>query len=90
MPTVNFGGRWNFTPKLQARWQWQFFALEFDGFKGSTRDIAFLLEHRTFKNVGFGGGINSFDLQLEASNSDLRGEIASNYLGVLAYVKVYF
>ena len=90
LPTFNFGGRWNFTSKWQARWQWQFFALEFGDYRGSTRDTTILIEHRTFKNVGFGGGINAFDLQLEAENSDLRGEVTSDYLGVLGYVKVYF
>jgi len=90
LPTINFGGRWNFTPKWQARWQWQFFALQFGDYQGSTRDTTLLIEHRTFKNVGFGGGINAFDLQLNAENSDLRGEITSDYLGLLGYVKVYF
>jgi hypothetical protein len=90
LPTVSFGGRWSFTPKWQARWQWQYFALEFGSYKGRSIDTTFQLEHRTFKNVGFGAGINSFDLRLQGDSSDFRGEIASSYLGLLGYVKVYF
>jgi hypothetical protein len=90
LPTFNFGGRWNFTPKWQTRWQFQVFALEFGDYKGSTSDTQLLFEHKTFKNVGFGGGLNSFDLQLEADADDLKGEIASDYLGLYAYVKVYY
>jgi hypothetical protein len=90
LPVFNFGGRWNFTPKWQTRWQFQAFALEFGDYKGSTREVEVLFENRTFKNVGFGGGITTYDVQLEADSSDIRGEITSNYIGLLGYVKVYF
>jgi hypothetical protein len=90
LPVFNFGGRWNFTPKWQTRWQFQAFALEFGDYSGSTREAEILFENRTFKHVGFGGGITTYDVQLDADSSDIRGEITSNYIGLLGYVKVYF
>ena len=90
LPTINFGGRWNFTPKWQARWQWQQFALQFGDYKGRSTDTTLLLEHRTFKNVGFGTGINAFDMRVEGDGSDFTGELTFSYLGLLGYVKLYF
>lgn len=90
LPVFNFGGRWNFTPKWQTRWQFQAFALEFGDYSGTTRTAEVLFENKTFKNVGFGGGLSTFDMQLDADSSDFKGEITSNYIGLLGYVKVYF
>lgn len=91
LPVLSFGGRWSFVPtKWQANWRFTLFALELGDYQGSLRDTALTFEHNTFRNVGFGLGLNSFGLNIEAEDTDFRGQIDSNYLGLLGYVKVYY
>ena len=75
--------RWSFMARLDV------FALEYKDFKGSMTDIRLVLEHHTFKNVGFGFGLNRFDFNVEASNDDILGEIDNTYNGFLIYVTTY-
>ena len=49
-----------------------------------------LFENNTFKNVGFGFGLNSYSLNVTASGEKIRGQLDETYLGFLGYVKVYF
>ena len=90
LPTFNFGGTYNFTNKLSLQWRFELFGIEAGDFEGSFQDTYFLVEHNTFKNVGFGGGLNSFNFDLTTEDDDLRGEIDTSYTGFLLYVKAYF
>ena len=75
--------RWSFMARLDI------FALQYQDFSGSMSDMRLVLEHHTFKNVGFGFGLNRFDLNVEASNDDILGEIDNTYNGFLIYVTTY-
>ncbi|MFQ5756772.1 MAG: hypothetical protein ACE5H7_11895 [Acidiferrobacterales bacterium] len=79
----NISPRWSFMARLDV------FALEYKDFTGSMSDMRLVLEHHTFKNVGFGFGLNRFDLNVEASNDDILGEIDNTYNGFLLYVTTY-
>ncbi len=80
---------------ISPRWRWtnsvDFFYLNFGNFEGGLTDLRSALEHHTFKNVGFGFGINRFDLDLEfeSSDTDFVGSLKSGWSGFLAYVTVY-
>ena len=58
-------------------------------YKGSQQDFQLLLEHSTFKYVGFGLGINTVDINIRAQDDELRGEFDSRILGLLGYIKFY-
>lgn len=90
LPTLNAGMRYSFTPKLSLNWRYEVLAMEFGEFKGRMQESYLLLEHSTFEHFGFGGGINSFNFDLEMDNSDFRGEVETDYLGFLLYAKTYF
>ncbi len=80
---------------ISPRWRWtnsvDFFYLNTGNFEGGLTDLRSTLEHHTFKNVGFGFGINRFDLdlELESSDTDFVGSLKSGWSGFLAYVTVY-
>jgi hypothetical protein len=90
LPTLAIGGRWNLSEKWQSIFRYELFLLEVGDFKGSQQDFQLLLEHSTFKHVGFGIGINTIDINIRASNDTLRGEFDSRILGLLGYTKIYF
>ncbi len=80
---------------ISPRWRWtnsvDFFYLNVGDFEGGLTDLRSALEHHTFKNVGFGFGINRFDLNLslEDPNSEFLGDLQNTWSGFLAYVTVY-
>jgi hypothetical protein len=90
LPTLVFGGRWNFTDKWQGIFRYELFLLEVGDYNGSQQDAQLLFEHNTFKHVGFGIGINTGDLNLRAKDEEFRGEFDSSVLGLLGYTKIYF
>jgi hypothetical protein len=88
-------GRFIFNYDITPRWKWinaiDFFFLETRGFKGTLTDFRTAVEHHTFKNVGFGFGVNRFsiDLETEDADADEIAEASVVYDGLLVYVKVY-
>lgn len=88
LPVFNFRGRYDLTPKWSLRGKFEAFFLEFDDYKGAFTDSLFTIEHQTFKNVGFGLGLNRLNMEVTAKDGDLRGEIESSNNGVLLFAKV--
>ncbi|MDX1488831.1 MAG: hypothetical protein R3268_11560 [Acidiferrobacterales bacterium] len=76
--------RWRFVGKVD------FFYLEFDDFEGNLIDLRLNVEHQTWKNVGFGFGLNAIGTNLEVDDRDFRGEFDSTLQGVQAYVFTAF
>lgn len=88
-------GRFVFNYNITPRWRWinalDFFFLDSRGYRGYLTDFRSAVEHHTFKNVGFGLGLNRFSLNLETedANAEEIAEANITYDGVLVYVKVY-
>jgi hypothetical protein len=80
--------------ELPKRWRFrgwgQVFALELDEYEGSLLNVSAVLEHDTFKNVGFGFGWSYFGFDLEADAEDLSGDFDYNFQGPNAYVNFMF
>jgi hypothetical protein len=81
--------RYSITPRFDVLGQWKFFALDIGDYKGYWTDNSLLLEHRTFKHVGFGGGVNAFNFDLEAKDDKFLGSFDLRMLGIFLYLKVY-
>ena len=90
LPAAVIGGRWHFTDKWQSIFRYEIFLLELGDYRGSQQDFQLLLEHSTFKYVGFGLGINTVDINIRAQDEKIRGEFDSRIIGLLGYTKVYF
>ena len=63
---------------------------EFENFDGSLYNITAVVEHDTFKNVGFGFGYSIFDFDLTAEDDEFRGEFAYSFQGPSAYINLMF
>jgi hypothetical protein len=90
LPTLNFGGRYNFTEKTQLSLRWELFDIQIGDYEGRFQETTLLLDHNTFKHIGFGGGLTSFVTSIELENEDWGGEFESSYSGLLLYLKFYF
>lgn len=73
---------------LVARGQW--FFLEVDDVGGNITHAAALLEHRTFRNVGFGFGYDWFDIDIDTTDSFWRGRADIGFKGPMVFIQASF
>jgi len=95
LPVLGLRADFAITPKFFLNYSFDFFYLEYDQFKGAVTDAKLALEYKAFKYLGFGIGLDSFKLHIEAEgedypNIDLNGSFEFSYVGLMAYCKVYF
>lgn len=90
LPVVGLRGTYAITPKLFLRASWEYFKISEDDLEGRLIDTNIMLEHNTFKNVGFGIGFNIVDFDLEDNDGEEKDEFNMDYEGVQLYTKVYF
>lgn len=77
-----------FSRKLFLRASIDYFEIEQGDIEARVLDGLIALEHKTWKNVGLGGGYNAVDL--EGENIEDNDEGSLEYKGLLVYAKIYF
>lgn len=90
LPVVSFRLDYNINPKLKFLTAVDLFFLDQNDYEGSLTDIRFMLEHQTFKHIGFGIGFDRTAIDVESANEDWTGSITSNWNSALAYAKFNF
>ena len=95
LPVLSLRADFALTPKWFIKSSIDAFYLEYEQFKGSVFDTKAAVEYKAFKHVGFGLGIESFNLGVEAEGEDypeidLIGKIDYKYFGALLYATFYF
>ncbi len=90
LPVV--GGRliYNVTPKLGVLLNTDWFFLNYNEYQGVLLDTILFADHRTFKHVGFGGGINLQTINVEVDAEDILVQLDASYVGFLAVVSFHF
>ncbi|HJS37924.1 MAG TPA: hypothetical protein VJ789_07330 [Burkholderiales bacterium] len=90
-PLPVFGFRLDYTiaPRWQVRTKYELFFLDnFDTYQGALNDFTIAIEHRTFKRVGFGFGLNRSSLDLEIDDGNKQGSFSSLLSGLMLYLTV--
>lgn len=94
LPLVGLRSNFKITEKFFLNQSVEFLYLAVSNYEGGILDLNISLEHKTFKNVAFGLGINSNRLSIavtkEDSPIDFFGNIGMEYTGMLLYAKYYF
>ena len=95
LPVLGLRADFAITPKLFLKYNIDFFYLEIDQFEGAVTDTKLALEYNAFKNLGFGIGLERFNIYIKAEdedypNIDFNGTFEFSYFGLMAYCKVYF
>ena len=73
---------------LAARGQW--FFLEVDDVGGNITHAAAVLEHQTFRNVGFGFGFDWFDIDVDTTDDFWRGRADIRFKGPMVFIQATF
>lgn len=89
LPVFGFAARYNFFPKLSVNFNWKSLELEVGDFGGNLTEMSLLAEHRTFKRLGFGFGLQRFDMDLEASHDGFSGLFKNRWDGIYLYLMGY-
>jgi len=95
LPVVGFRGDFALTPKWFLRMGTEIFYLEIEQFKGSIYNGKAAVEYKPWKHVGFGLGVETFRVNIEANGEDypgidFKGEVEFNYIGAQLYTKIFF
>jgi len=95
LPVIGVGIDYAITPKWFIRQQLNLFYLEISNYKGGIANLQLAQEWLPWKHVGFGLGVDSMRVQVEAEDSDIpgvdfRGNIQFSYFGAQFYVKAFF
>jgi len=95
LPVLGIRTDFAITPKLFLKYNLDFFYLEIDQFEGAVTNNKLVLEYNAFKNIGFGIGLERFNIYIKAEgedypNIDFKGSFEFRYSGLMAYCKVYF
>ena len=93
LPVWGLFADYNFTPRLSAYYNYQFFFINVDDkFKGGLQDFIFGLEYRLFRNIALGAAYNRFALAAEMKkNADAPSlKLNTNWNGGMLYGAVYF
>ena len=94
LPVVGLGFEFAITPKWCIRQQFDVFYLEIQQFKGSILSNTRSLEYLPWKHVGFGLGVDTMRVKVEAQGEDypeidFKGEFQFTYFGAQLYLKAY-
>lgn len=94
LPLIGLRTDFQITDKFYLKQNIEFLYLATSSISGGILDLGVYLEHKTFKNVAFGAGVNSnrLNISLKKPDSSIEffGDIRMDYTGVLLYAKYYF
>ena len=89
LPVLGFRLDYAFAPRWMLRVRSDSFFLDYHEYSGSLVDSEYMIEHRTTRHFGFGGGINNFSSQLSIEDPDYYGDIANVWKGWFLYARYY-
>lgn len=94
LPVVGIRSNFAITPKLHLKQSVDFLYMKIANFRGVVSDINVTLEYNLWEHFGVGGGLNAYQLNIEAFGDDnnyfdFKGSIKTGYTGLLLYVKYY-
>ncbi len=94
LPLVGLRSGFKITKKFFLKQSIELLYVAFANIEGRLVDFNFSLEHKTFKHIGVGAGVNSmfldFSIKNQGSVIGLFGNIEMSYTGLLLYGKYYF
>ena len=96
LPVVGLRADFALTPKWFLRTNFDVFYISIDRYTGFLTDVQIAAEYKAWKNVGFGLGLDTMHIEVEADKNtsvpglNASGEFGFDYAGIYAYTKVYF
>ena len=90
LPNIGIYAGYAFTPNVAAVAKGQIFWLELGNFEGQLINAGGAIEVYPFKPLLIGAGYSFFDLDIQATRDDFRGELNFQFHGPTAYAGIRF
>ena len=87
LPVIGLRGHYQFAEKWRLVGGLEWFDVQVGDVQGTFTDFILSVEHDTFDRFGFGVGINKFGLNVEASDTNLRGIIDLDFDSFVLYFR---
>jgi hypothetical protein len=87
IPTMEFGGRWNFSKRTRMLLNQQVFGIKIGDFEGRLNNTRILVEYNIVKNFSIGGGFERFNFEVDGEGEDFSGSFDTSYSGLSLYIK---
>jgi hypothetical protein len=95
LPVIGLRADFLLTPKWILKTNIDVLYVAYEQYAGYIFDSRLAVEYKAFKHVGFGLGVENFNLGIEAEGEDypgidLVGQIDYEYIGAMLYASIYF
>jgi len=90
VPTINFGGRYNFGKRWRILLQQEFFGIKIGDFSGKRENTRVLAEVNIIPKFGLGAGFERQSFEVQAEGDDFAGELDRGYTAFALYLKGQF
>ena len=90
LPVLSVYSQFALTDKWSVAARYDRFALEVDQYRGDISSTGLDLQYQAFRHVGFGLGLRTLEITLEAEEDDFRGKIESRFNGPILYMNASF
>jgi hypothetical protein len=90
LPVIGLRGEYELTDKWSFRASGEFFFIEYNDIDGSLVDLYAGVDYAVRDSMSIGLGINSVDLDVDASKSRFQGSLDWQYTGGLLFLKFDF
>jgi len=87
VPTINLGGRWNFSKRVRMLVFMQMFGLKYGDYSGKLNNTRILAEWDIIRNFGIGGGFERFAFEVDAESENFNGSLDTSYTAFTLYLK---
>jgi hypothetical protein len=90
LPVIGLRGEYEFADKWTFRASGEFFFVEFDNIDGSLVDLYVGVDYAVRDSISVGLGVNSVNLDIDASKTRFQGSLDWKYTGGLLFIKFDF
>jgi len=90
LPVISLYGQFALTDDWAVAGRMDVFRLEYDPYAGHVFSIGLDAVWQAWRNVGFGLGWRSLEIEVSAENDDWKGEVGSSYQGPIVFMNVSF
>ena len=90
LPVIGLRGEYALSDRWTARASGEFFFIEVDNVDGSLVDLYAGVDYRVLNNLSVGLGVNSVNINIDATESRFDGSLDWRYSGALLFVKFDF
>jgi hypothetical protein len=90
LPVLGLRGEYFFSDRWRASASAEWFGVEVDDYDGTLRDLLIGIDYRFGKHAAVGLGYNSVQIDVDATDGDLRADLLWKYSGFIGYLRFSF